>query len=103
MPTLKKAARTSHQPPHSTTAARSGSRLPGRRREMSTPSALATAAGSSQPLSAANGPASSRCQPGLMPIVSALSNCPFSLAAITSGEGGPAVLAQFPVSRPRPL
>jgi len=74
VPALKKTARTSHQPPHGTTAARSGSRLPWRRREMSTPSAPATAAGSSQPLPTANGPASSRCQLGLMPIVSPVSN-----------------------------
>ena len=61
------------------------------------------AAGSSQPPSAANGPASSRCQLGLMPIVSAVSNCLLSSAATTSGDGGPASLAQFPVSLPQPV
>jgi hypothetical protein len=103
VPALKKTARTSHQPPQSTTEARSGSRLPRPRREISTPSAPATAAGNSQPPSAPNGPARRRCQLGLMAIVSAVSNCPFSSAATKSGDGGPATLTQFPVSRPSPL
>jgi hypothetical protein len=39
----------------------------------------------------------------LMPMVSAVSSRPLSLAATSSGEGGPATLTQFPVSRPTPL
>ena len=70
---------------------------------MSAPSAPARAAGSSHPPSAANGPDSSRCQPGLMPIVWALSNRPLCTAATIIGDGGPASVAQFPVSLRPPL
>src|SRR5580692_7024466 len=70
---------------------------------MSTPSAPTRAAGSSQPPSAANGPDSSRCQLGSIALVCAFSSCPLSAAATIIGDGGPASVAQFPVSRPSPL